>query len=127
MRMNFLIIFLFFFFLSNSYAITLNQAVSKITQNENWQRSINQVMLRQIDIDIAKSAMLPTLNLRGALTKQDQTDNNFVDDEQHQVLLNLTQPLFHGLREFRSKNYAQLLLKAQKLVNAAAQRELAYN
>lgn len=109
------------------FAVTLEQAKLLLENNEQWQKSVNQALVSEADLDIANGFLFPVISARVNYTKQAETENAFLATEQRQVFLNLSHPLFQGFKEFRAKKAAELTHKAQKEVVKAVQRELLLN
>lgn len=105
--------------------VTLSQAYQSALKNTQT-LSIEVARTTQASERIAqaRSEIFPKLNAVGDYTKIDRPSSSLVDPTQKSARLNLTQPLFHGLREFAALRAAKATLASQKALEEHAKLTL---
>lgn len=117
--------FLVFSLWLNAYSLTLEEGFSYLAESEkikiallSYERAINNQ-------ESLKSNILPSINLASSYTKTNYNDTSSLDDTTSKTLaINLTQPLFRGLREFNALEASKYISQSKKFSKDSLLREL---
>lgn len=99
--------------LKDVYEAALNYSLERQIEREN-------VALNEERYSQAKGAVMPTVSLRARHFRQDRIQGqNFADNQQTSTFLNISQPLFQGLREYTALGIArENVTRAEKVVES---------
>ncbi len=105
------------YFIHTAHGLSLQQAFEASLKNEDVQSAQLNIEKNKIQKKLAISAVLPTLEIRGVYTKQQEAavfSRGFGQSNQRTLQLSLSQPIFQGFKEFRALELTNINIETSK-------------